>query len=122
MERIHKQRGMSGLGLVVVLAVIGYAVFIALQYIPQAIETGSVDTILGSLEDMHDEKSFRNTTEIRNAVNRQLDVNDLNDLRDAFSISDDGEVFLVNVSYENKLNMLYGTKVTDVDKTISLRK
>ena len=57
MERMHSQRGMSGFGVVIILAVIGYAAFIALQYIPQAIENGSVDTILENLEDMHDDLS-----------------------------------------------------------------
>lgn len=122
MERMHSQRGMSGFGVVIILAVIGYAAFIALQYIPQAIENGSVDTILENLEDMHDEKSFSSTAEIRSAVERQLDINNLNDLSDAFSIRDDGEIFLVHVGYENELNLLYDKKVTEVDKTISLRK
>ena len=122
MERMHSQRGMSGFGVVIILAVIGYVAFIALQYIPQAIENGSVDTILENLEDMHDEKSFSSAAEIRSAVDRQLDINNLNDLSDAFSVRDDGEVFLVHVGYENELNLLYDKKVTEVDKTISLRK
>jgi hypothetical protein len=40
-----KQKGASAISVIIVLAIFGYAVFIGLQYIPQSIESGTVDSI-----------------------------------------------------------------------------
>jgi len=43
------QRGASTIGLIIILAVIGVGAYIGLQYIPQFIECGTVDTILSNI-------------------------------------------------------------------------
>ena len=45
-----QQKGASAIVTIIFLAVLGYAVYVGIQYVPQAIESRSVDSILNTVE------------------------------------------------------------------------
>ena len=122
MKTMHKtQQGASGIGLIIFLAIIGAGVYIGLQYIPQFIERGTVDSILGSIEKTHKAKPLGSAKAVRDMINRQLDINQMNDLRDSFTVKQDNRMYIVKVSYERELNLIYEKKPMKYEKTLTLR-
>ena len=117
----NTQRGASAISLIIILAIIGTGVFIGLQYIPQYIEAGTVDSILSSIEKAHEEKPVSSANNLRSMINKQLDINQMDDLRDNFKVTQDDEIYIVEVSYERELNLIYEKKPMIYEKTLTLR-
>ena len=115
------QRGASTLTVIIILAIMGAGVYIGLQYIPQYMEAGTVDSILSDLEKAHNVTPFDSTTDIRDRIDRQLDMNQMDDLRNSFEVTRDGEGYVVRVSFVRKLNLIYEVKPVKYDKILTLR-
>ena len=122
MDSIQKsQQGISAIGLIIILAIIGAGAYIGLQYIPQYIEAGTVDSILANLEKAQEETPFSSAAEVTKSINKQLNMNQMEDLRDSFTVTQDGEAYIVKVSYERELNLIYEKKPMPYEKTLTLR-
>lgn len=122
MNTMHKtQQGVSAIGLIIILAIIGAGAYIGLQYIPQYIECGTVDSILGNIEKAHKETPVSSTKDIQNMIEKQLDINQMDDLRDNITVTQDDETYIVKVSYERELNLIYEKKPMKYEKTLTLR-
>jgi hypothetical protein len=121
MSAIQKtQQGASTVVAIILLVLIGVSVYIGLQYIPQIIETGTVDTILENLETRHRESPFTSVTAVQNAINRQLNINQMDDLRDNFKVTEQDDAYVVKVTYERELNLIYEKKTIQTGKSLIL--
>jgi len=122
MNKMHKsQQGISAIGLIIILTVIGAGTYIGLQYIPQYIECGTVDSILSNIEQAHKETPASSAKDIRDRIDKQLGMNQMDDLHDNFTVTQDGEIYTVKVSYERELNFIYEIKPMKYEKTLTLR-
>jgi hypothetical protein len=115
------QRGASAVILIIILAILGAGVYIGLQYLPQYIEAGTVDSILASVEKAYNKSPVHSVDSIRGMIDKQLNVNQMNDMQDNFKVTQDGEEYIVRVSYERELNLIYEKKPVKYEKTIILR-
>lgn len=116
----RKQKGGSAIVLVIILALFGYVVYVGLQYIPQLIESRTVDSILTSIQSAHQTTPVQDIREIRNSINRQLNVNQMSDMVDKFHVSKDLGIYTIKVSYERELNLGYEMKQIQYMKTLIL--
>jgi hypothetical protein len=115
------QNGRSIIGLIIILAIIAYGTYIGVQYIPQYVESSAVGSILNSVAKSHKTKPFSNPEAVRNAIDKQLDVNQLYDLRDSFIVIPAGNTFTIKSSYERELNLVYTQKTMQYEKSIILK-
>ena len=115
------QQGLSGIGVIILLAVIGAGAYLGLQYIPQYIEAGTVDSILSNLEKAQEETPFSSTNAVRDMINKQLTLNQMDDLRDSFKVTQDGETYIVEVSFMRELNLIYKKQPMPYEQTLTLR-
>jgi len=120
MNMQRKQRGASAIVLIIMLAIFGFAVYVGLQYIPQRIESGTVDSILDSIVQNHQTTPVQNVSEILGTITRQLNVNQMNDMKDKFKVSKYRGTYIIKVSYERELNLVYETKKIQYEKTRTL--
>lgn len=118
---VAKQRGMSGIALIVVLAVIAGAVFFGMQYIPQQMEAGKVDSILESIEEAAESGGVSNKAEVEAMLTKRLQVNSMLDMQDAFKVTQKNGVVTVSVDFERELNLLYEKRPVVYSKTITLK-
>ena len=116
----NKQKGGSAIGLIIVLAIFAYAVYVGLQYIPQRIESGTMDSILDSIVQNNKTTPVQNVSEILSAITRQLNVNQMDDMKDNFHVSKYRGTYIIKVSYERELNLGYEIKTIQYDKTRTL--
>ena len=115
-----KQKGASAIVFIIVLAIFGFAVYVGLQYIPQRIESGSVDSILDSIVENHKTTPVQNVSEILSTITRLLNVNQMDDMKENFKVSKYRGTYNIKVSYERELNLGYETKIIQYEKTRTL--
>ncbi|MGB5715792.1 MAG: DUF4845 domain-containing protein [Gammaproteobacteria bacterium] len=122
MNSIQKtQQGISTIGFIILLAILGAGVYIGLQYIPQYIECSTVDSILENLEKTNRETPFSSEKGIQDMIGKQLEMNQMDDLRDSFKVTRDGDMYIVRVSYERELNLIYERKPMKYEKVLPLK-
>ena len=115
------QRGASGIGLIIFLAIIGAGAYIGFQYLPQYIECGTVDSILSNIERTHEKTPVSSVKEIQDMIDKQLNINQMDDMRDNFTVMQDDETYIVTVSYERELNLIYEKRPMKYEKSITLK-
>jgi hypothetical protein len=121
MSRQHwRQSGASAIGTVIMLAIIAYGVYVGIQYLPQQIEASTVDSILGSLRSSQQLNPAISVEELRARLDSQLDVNQLNDMKDNFRVSHFGGRFVIDVSYKRELDLLFEKKVIQHERSVPL--
>ena len=116
-----RQHGASAITLILILTIIGAGVYIGFQYIPQYIEAGTVDSILENIEITHKATPMNSVRAIQDIIDKQLNMNALDDLRDSFKVRQDGEVYIVKVSFTRELNLIYEQRPVKYEKSITLR-
>ena len=102
-----QQRGASAIGTIIMLAILGYGVFIGFQYVPQAIESRSIDSILQTVDSANKSGSINSVQAAQEKVISLLQVNEMNDMADAFTVTERDGRITVTFSYERELNLLY---------------
>ena len=115
------QRGASAITLIIILAIIGAGTYIGLQYIPQYIECGTVDSILGNIEKAHEKTPVTSVKNIRSMIDKQLNMNSMDDMQDSFTVTQIDETYIVKVSYERELNLIYKKKPMKHEKSLTLK-
>ena len=116
----NRQQGGSGIGLIIMLAILAYGVFIAIQYVPQYIEAATVKNILDYVADEHKKETLKDEGAIRTALDKQLYINEMYDQEDNFKVTQYRGNYTVSVSYERELNLLYTNKVMRYEKSVTL--
>jgi hypothetical protein len=117
-----RQHGASSVAGIIVLALIGAGIYIGLQYIPQRIESGTVNSILGDIKKAHASKPAREGKDIQAMIGRSLNINQLEDMQKYFTVTENSDEIVVSVAYERELNLLYTKKQINYNKSLTLRK
>jgi hypothetical protein len=106
MQSLKKQRGMTGLGWLTVLFLIGFFAFLAIKLIPIYLEHYSIKTVIESLneEPMITKKS---PAEVRKMVVKKLKINSVYDFKKEYlKIKKAGGVMTVSVVYDVREPMI----------------
>jgi hypothetical protein len=105
-QNIKRQRGMTGLGWLTVLFLIGFFALLTFKLVPIYLENNSVKSVIHSLEDepMITKKS---KGEILGMIMTRLRTNGIRDLKhDSVKISNSDGVLTVNITYSVQKNMI----------------
>jgi len=116
----HRQQGGSAIGLIIMLAIIGYAVFVGIQYVPQYIESASVNAILINIVDNHNREPLSDASAVQSAIDNQLYINQMDDLKSSFTVTPSRGHYIITVRYERELNLLYETRKMLYEETVTL--
>jgi len=106
MNRLDRQRGMTGTGWLVVLALIGFFSMLIMKLAPVYMEHYSIKTVLASLENepMITKKSVR---DIKRLIKKRLTVNGVYEMdKDALKIKKQGGVMKIEITYEVRKHMM----------------
>jgi len=115
-----RQGGGSFLGTLVILALIAYGAYVALQYIPQWIEARSIQTILDSMRTTQGADPVNSVQGARDKVIRMLQINEMNDMTESFDVARAGDYIVVTFSYDRELNLVYKQKTMHYEQSVSL--
>ena len=102
----NRQKGMTGTGWLVVLALIGFFSLLTIKLVPVYLEHYSVKTVLASLENepLITQKSV---AEVKKMVHRRLKVNGVYDVdQKGLKVKRESGVLTVEMTYEVKKHMV----------------
>jgi len=120
MKNIQKQQGKTFIVLIIILALIGVGVYIGLQYIPHKMETGTVDSILDNIEKTYADTQPKNIGEIQGSIDKYLNINQKEELKDSFVITKENEEYIIRVNLIRELNLIYKKISMKYDREIYL--
>ena len=115
-----RQKGASAIGTIIILALLGYGAYIGIQYVPQMIESKSIDSILRSVKDAQNTDPIDDVEDARAMVIRLLQVNEMNDMTDSFSVNERGGKITIAFKYDRELNLGYKKRPMHYEKTLVL--
>lgn len=116
----RSQAGKSMIGNLIVLAILGLGIWAAIQYVPQKIEAGTVNTILEQLEQRHSASRFNDDQDLWAVIDRNLSLNEMRDMKPYFKTSWNGRTATVTVDYERELSLGFKTFVIPYHEQIVL--
>lgn len=117
----HSQRGGSLMGNIFLLALFVYAVYLAIQYVPQYLESRSLDSVLQSLQSQHQSNPFESAQEVDQALRRNLNMNQMDDMMRHIQVRQNPSGFSIEASYERELDLVFQKKTLTVNKTVDLQ-
>ena len=117
----RKQQGASPVVLLIILAIIGIGVYIGMQYIPQKMERGAIDTIMSNIEQDHADTPFSSKNEIESQIGNKLNIEGMNDMYNAFTVIEEDGGFVITAKYDRELNLIYTKKPVPYEKILILK-
>ena len=102
---MHKQRGVSLMGLIVTLAVLGFLAVMAAKLMPAYIDYFSVKKMFATMEQAGDFKG--SVRDIRKSFDTRNAIESVNDVKgDDLEIGKEGGETVVSVSWSKKISMV----------------
>jgi hypothetical protein len=116
----HRNQEGSALSSLLIVAVLAYGVFIAIQYVPLHVESSTVDSVLSSIQGSHKAQPITNVQEAERKIDVLLNVNEIRDMKEYFKVSDYRGEILIDVTYNRDLNLLFQTRTIRYEKSLVL--
>ena len=105
MMTLHRQRGVTAIGWLVILILIAFFSLLTIKLAPIYMENFTVKTVLASLKE-EPLITRKSKGEILKMVRRRLKVNGIYDMhKDSLKISKEGGVTRVEITYDVRRNM-----------------
>jgi hypothetical protein len=114
------QYGGSPIVTLIILVIFGYGIFVGLQYAPQWIEARSVQSILDGMNQTQQSDPVNDAGKARGRVIKMLQVNEMNDMVDKFSVTRSNGRIVISFNYDRELNLLYEKRVIHYDQSTNL--
>lgn len=115
-----RQKGASIISTIITFAVLGYGVYIGIQYVPQALESNSISSILSSMKDSQISDPVTSNQAASAKVIKLLQINEMNDMTDSFVVERRDDKIVVRFSYDRELNLGYKIQAVHYEKSVSL--
>lgn len=118
----HRQRGMTFLGIAVVVVVVGAWVYAGIRLVPKYLEYVKVAATLEKVRDEYASNPESTEFMLRKAVERHFDIEmvtviDSNDIE----ITRDGGTFLLRAAYQDTVPLVANVSfLVDFDKTVEV--
>ena len=116
----NRQKGASAIVTIIILAALGYAVYVGMQYVPQAIESKSVDSVLDTVQTDHRTNPLSTERDVRDRVVKLLQINEMNDMVENLSVTRSGGKTTVKITYDRELNLVYKVHPMHFEKSVTL--
>lgn len=114
------QKGASAIVTIIVLVVLGYAVYVGFQYVPQMIESKSIDSVLRTMEDSQKSDPVYTDVDAKNKVIKLLQINDMNNMLNNFTVEKKDGGIVIAFSYDRELNLIYQVQPMKYRKKVRL--
>ena len=116
-----RQRGASAIVTIIILALFCYAVYVGIQYVPQAIESKSVDSVLDTVETDQKANPVTSEYDAKAKVVRLLQINEMNDMAANVAVNKFGGKITITIEYDRELNLLVKPHTMHYEKTAVLK-
>ena len=117
----NTQKGASAIATFIFLLLIGYGVYLGIQYVPQAIEAQSISSILTTIKTEHQTDPLTSGDEAKAKFIRMLNINGMNDLTKNVKVSRGSGTIVIKLNYERELNLGFKKRPMHYEKVLELK-
>lgn len=115
-----QQKGASAIATIIVLVILAYGVYVGIQYVPQFMESKTVDSILKKIDDDNRKDPIDNTQAAESALVNLLQFNDLEFNSDNYTVKQVDNRITIEFSYDRKLDLIYKVLPMQYEKKLTL--
>ena len=117
MNKIGYQKGMTGLGWILILALIAFFTLIGLKVIPVYMKSMTVSSVLSSMEE-EPGLGRKSPAEILETLNKRLSINMIRDIgRDEIYLESGKDMYYIDIEYEVRRDF-----IANIDLILSFSK
>jgi DNA-dependent RNA polymerase auxiliary subunit epsilon len=121
MRSLHRQKGMTAIGWLIVLGLIGFFTLLTLKMTPSYMEYYK---IVSALESLEKESGIQSPADIRRLLNRRFNISYVDTINEKdVKITTAGPVFRVTAKYESREHLFYNVYVVmTFEKQVRVRR
>lgn len=116
-----RQKGASAIVTLILLVVLGFGAYVGIQYVPQAIESKSIDSILDTMQSTQSVNPVQTVQGAQTKLVGLLQINEMNDMTDSFTVKQQDGGIVVTFSYDRELNLIYKKHPMHYEKSLRIR-
>jgi hypothetical protein len=99
MINIKSQNGMTGIGWMIVMFLLGFFAYIIILVVPIYLENYNIKSVIGDLADSNER--YNSASSLRRTINKRFDINMTTSVSaEDVTITRDTNMFLVDIDYE----------------------
>ena len=121
MRSLHRQKGMTAIGWLIVLGLIGFFTLLTLKMSPSYMEYYK---IVSTLESLENESGIQSPADIRRLLNRRFNISYVETINEKdVKIASAGRFFRVTAKYESREHLFYNVYVVmTFNKQVQVRR
>jgi len=121
MHSLHHQKGVTAIGWLIILGLIGFFVLLTLKMLPSYMEYYKISS---TLETMTKDSGFESQTEIRDKAERRFDISYVNTITPKdLQIKPYGQSWLVTAKYESRVHLFFNVSVVmEFNKQVKVKR
>ena len=115
-----KQKGASAFVNIIMLALLCFGVYVGIQYVPQLIESKSIDSMLQTMDTAQKTTPVNSVQAADDRLASLMQVNDMNDMADSYTITRRNGKIAIVFSYDRELNLIFKKHPMHYEKRLIL--
>ena len=121
MHSLHRQKGVTAIGWLIILGLIGFFVLLTLKMMPSYLEFYKISS---TLETMTKDSGFGNPAEIRDIAERRFDISYVHTITPKdLKIKSYGQSWVVTAKYESRVHLFFNVSaVMDFNKQVKVKR
>ena len=121
MRSMKRQQGVTAIGWLIILGLIGFFVLLTLKMVPSYMEYYK---IVSTLESLEEESGMSSTRDIHNLIERRFDISYVSTISHKdVRIQSAGPIWRVTAKYDSKVHLFYNVYVLMAfEKQVQVRK
>ena len=121
MRSLHQQKGVTAIGWLIILGLIGFFVLLTLKMLPSYMEYYKINS---TLETMTKDSGFESQAEIMDKAERRFDISYVNTITPKdLIIKPYGQSWLVTAKYESRVHLFFNVSVVmDFNKQVKVKR
>ena len=109
MRSLHRQKGMTAIGWLIVLGLIGFFTMLVLKMSPSYLEYYK---IVSALESLENESGLQSPADIRRLLNRRFNISYVDTINEKdVKVTSAGPMFKVTAKYESRVDLFGNVSV-----------
>ena len=115
-----QQKGASAFVNIIMLAIVCFGVYVAIQYVPQLIESKAIDSMLQTMDSTQKTTPVNSVQTAQDRIASLLQVNEMNDMTDSYTVKKRNGKITITFSYDRELNLIFKKRPMHYEKKLIL--
>ena len=115
-----QQKGASAFVNIIMLAIVCFGVYVAIQYVPQLIESKAIDSMLQTMDSTQKTTPVNSVQTAQDRLASLLQVNEMNDMTDSYTVKKRYGKITITFSYDRELNLIFKKRPMHYEKKLIL--